>query len=61
MLHVVHVMRKLLKMSHDYIESILQSTQYSFEIENTIDFSYDVNNNNQQSEDEKEPIDIDDE
>lgn len=48
-------------MSHDYIESILQSTQYSFEIENTIDFSYDVNNNNQQSEDEKEPIDIDDE
>jgi len=46
-------------MSHDYIESILQSTQYSFEIENTIDFSYDVNN--QQSEEEKEPINIDDE
>ncbi len=59
MLHVVHAMRKLLKISHDYIESILQSTQYSFKIENTIDFSYDVNN--QQSEEEKEPIDIDDE
>jgi len=59
MMHAVHAMRKLLKTLHDYIESILQSTQYSFEIENTNDFNYNVNN--QQSEEEKEPTDIDDE